>query len=202
MSINSPVNFEENWFTCMNIEDTMVSVAVEVWPLHKNMRSITRKCLLSKALLLFKKTFISLEILVWNCCTRHIPLQYMYTQFVICLILSLHHLSSMNLFRKQNSGNLTLCKSCFLKHTVTFTIQMFLILTPFQIPDITMLFASIGKKRKPMSRHGQRIESGSIGEEEYETLYKQHFESIIPHEGKSKLSNVLQCCKTWNVSTH
>lgn len=36
----------------------------------------------------------------------------------------------------------------------------------------------MGKKRKPVARHGHRIESGSIGEEEYETLYKQHFENL------------------------
>ncbi|XP_052262650.1 tuberin-like isoform X2 [Dreissena polymorpha] len=48
-----------------------------------------------------------------------------------------------------------------------------------QVPDITMLFASMGKKRQrdTVARHSHRIESGSIGEEEYETLYKQHFET-------------------------
>ncbi|WAQ96556.1 TSC2-like protein [Mya arenaria] len=50
-----------------------------------------------------------------------------------------------------------------------------------QVPDITMLFASMGKKRSQapvVSRSSRRIESGSIGEEEYETLYKQHFENM------------------------
>ncbi|KAL4240095.1 Tuberous sclerosis 2-like protein [Mactra antiquata] len=52
-----------------------------------------------------------------------------------------------------------------------------------QVQDITMIFASIGKKRRADSdRRSHRIESGSIGEEEYETLYKQHFENNIKHE--------------------
>lgn len=43
-----------------------------------------------------------------------------------------------------------------------------------------MIFASMGKKRRPdIDRRSQRIESGSIGEEEYETLYKQHFENNL-----------------------
>lgn len=59
-----------------------------------------------------------------------------------------------------------------------------LFIISLQIPDITLLFASFGKKRKPASRRSPRIESGSIGEEEYETLYKEHFENM-GHEVKT-----------------
>ncbi|XP_053386314.1 tuberin-like isoform X2 [Mercenaria mercenaria] len=72
-------------------------------------------------------------------------------------------------------------------------------LSDSQVPDITMLFASMGKKRKPdVTRHSHRIESGSIGEEEYETLYKQHFEHNLKHEkpelsiGKSELPDITE----------
>ncbi|KAL3877536.1 hypothetical protein ACJMK2_035233 [Sinanodonta woodiana] len=45
-----------------------------------------------------------------------------------------------------------------------------------QVPDITMLLASMQKRRsRGMENSNRRIDSGSIGEEEYETLYKQHF---------------------------
>ncbi|KAK3596585.1 hypothetical protein CHS0354_015120 [Potamilus streckersoni] len=45
-----------------------------------------------------------------------------------------------------------------------------------QVPDITMLLASMQKRRsRGMETSSRRIDSGSIGEEEYETLYKQHF---------------------------
>ena len=50
-------------------------------------------------------------------------------------------------------------------------------LIPFKVPDITMFFASMsGNKRKPdPTQRSQRIESGSVGEEEYESLYAQYF---------------------------
>jgi hypothetical protein len=43
--------------------------------------------------------------------------------------------------------------------------------------DLTLLFASVArrKQRPDLIRTTHRIDSGSIGEEEYESLYAQHF---------------------------
>jgi len=65
---------------------------------------------------------------------------------------------------------------------VNFTVVCIIL----QIPDITLLFASFGKKRKPTSKRSERIESGSIGEEEYESLYKEHVESIAQDTRREK----------------
>ena len=50
----------------------------------------------------------------------------------------------------------------------------------FQGPDITMFFTSMGaNKWKPdPNQRSKRIESGSVGEEEYESLYAQYFPQI------------------------
>ena len=52
-----------------------------------------------------------------------------------------------------------------------------------QVPDITMLFAIKNKKScRKVVRHSQRIDSGSIGEEEYESLYAEHFPEYLKSE--------------------
>ncbi|KAJ8319018.1 hypothetical protein KUTeg_004109 [Tegillarca granosa] len=53
-----------------------------------------------------------------------------------------------------------------------------------QLPDITMLFASVRNKNQPdLDSLSGRIDSGTIGEEEYENLYAQHFPSDSDLEG-------------------
>ncbi|XP_034313756.2 tuberin isoform X2 [Magallana gigas] len=52
-----------------------------------------------------------------------------------------------------------------------------------QAPDITMLFASVQKKEPDLESLHSRIESGSIGEAEYESLYDQHFPSDHSQDG-------------------
>ncbi|XP_060567265.1 tuberin-like isoform X2 [Ruditapes philippinarum] len=80
-------------------------------------------------------------------------------------------------------------------------------LSDSQVSDITMLFASMGKKRKPdVTRQSHRIESGSIGEEEYETLYKQHFEHNLKHDrpevsaGKSELPEIAEVDSSGSIN--
>ena len=50
-----------------------------------------------------------------------------------------------------------------------------------------MFFASMGgKKRKPdLTQRSRRIESGSVGEEEYESLYAQYFPQAPDRTGTS-----------------
>ena len=48
-----------------------------------------------------------------------------------------------------------------------------------------MLFASVQKKRSPdLDSLSSRIDSGSIGEEEYDALYDQHFPSDHSQDGR------------------
>ncbi|KAK3091724.1 hypothetical protein FSP39_022166 [Pinctada imbricata] len=54
-----------------------------------------------------------------------------------------------------------------------------------QVPDITLLFTSVQKKQHPdLDSLSSRIDSGSIGEEEYESLYDQHFPSDHSQDGR------------------
>lgn len=46
-----------------------------------------------------------------------------------------------------------------------------------------MLFASVQKKEPDLESLHSRIESGSIGEAEYESLYDQHFPSDHSQDG-------------------
>ncbi|XP_022317676.2 tuberin-like isoform X3 [Crassostrea virginica] len=52
-----------------------------------------------------------------------------------------------------------------------------------QAPDITMLFASVQKKEPDLESQHSRIDCGSIGEDEYESLYDQHFPSDHSQDG-------------------
>ncbi|XP_061175149.1 tuberin-like isoform X1 [Saccostrea echinata] len=58
-----------------------------------------------------------------------------------------------------------------------------------QTPDITMLFQSVQKKEPDLESLHSRIDSGSIGEDEYESLYDQHFPSDHSQDGDLCSSN-------------
>lgn len=50
-----------------------------------------------------------------------------------------------------------------------------------------MLFASVQKKEPDLESLNSRIDCGSIGEDEYESLYDQHFPSDHSQDGGNSL---------------
>lgn len=61
-----------------------------------------------------------------------------------------------------------------------------------------MLFASVQKKEPDLESLHSRIESGSIGEAEYESLYDQHFPSDHSQDGGNSFvfKGMLWACET------